>query len=397
MRFEVKALRGNGPVTSLALDAADAQDATAQARSQGYSVLSVRARRGLQLSFGSRRSNFPLGLFSQELVTLLQAGLSVVESLETLKDKEHHGDRRRVLEQIIEALYEGQSLSQALQQFPEVFPPLYVATVRASEKTGDLPEALGRYVAYQSQVDLVRKKLISASIYPVLLLFVGGLVTAFLLVYVVPRFSRIFEDVGRGDAPMLAQLLVKWGALVDQHGNTVLLGLAAAIGLLVFWFSRRSTRAWLFAQLARIPAVGERVRVYQLARFYRTVGMLLRGGMPIVTSLQMTSDLLMPELKSRLQLATGNIREGRSISHAMESHGLTTPVALRMLRVGERTGSMGEMMERIAAFYDDEIARWVDLFTRTFEPILMALIGVVIGGIVVMMYFPIFELAGSIQ
>jgi general secretion pathway protein F len=125
--------------------------------------------------------------------------------------------------------------------------------------------------------------------------------------------------------------------------------------------------------------------------------MLLRGGTPVVTALDMVSGLLMTALRDPLQRATHAIREGRSISESMEGHGLTTPVALRMLRVGERTGQMGEMMERIAAFYDEENARWVDWITKLIEPLLMVVIGLIIGVIVVLMYFPIFELAGSIQ
>jgi general secretion pathway protein F len=137
--------------------------------------------------------------------------------------------------------------------------------------------------------------------------------------------------------------------------------------------------------------------LYQLARFYRSLGMLLRGGMPVVTALQMVSELLQLSLRGKLTLATAVISEGQSISQAMERNDLTTPVALRMLRVGERTGRMGEMMERIASFYEEETARWVERFTKLFEPLLMVFIGLVIGTIVMLMYFPIFELAGSIQ
>jgi general secretion pathway protein F len=147
----------------------------------------------------------------------------------------------------------------------------------------------------------------------------------------------------------------------------------------------------------QLPSVGRRLHVFQLARFYRSLGMLLRGGMPVVTSLQMVSDLLESSLQGQLGLASARIREGQALSSAMEQYGLTTPVASRMLRVGERTGRMGEMMERIAAFYEEETARWVERFTKLFEPLLMVFIGLVIGGIVVLMYFPIFELAGSIQ
>jgi general secretion pathway protein F len=150
-------------------------------------------------------------------------------------------------------------------------------------------------------------------------------------------------------------------------------------------------------RLWQIPAIGERMRIYQLARFYRTLGMLLAGGIAIVQAIKMVSEMLPPALREDLAGAAGKISEGRSISYAMEVHRLTTPVALRMLRVGERTGQMGEMMERIAAFHDEEMARWVEWFTRLFEPLLMAVIGVVIGLIVVLMYLPIFELAGSLQ
>jgi general secretion pathway protein F len=398
MRFEIRALRPETGVTTMVLDAANAEDAAVQARQQGFAVLKVRESRGLNLGgfmSGDARA-FPLGLFSQELLTLLEAGLSVVEAIDALKEKEAKAARQQLLAQIVASLYQGQSLSQALEQFPTVFPPLYVATVRASERTGDLPEALGRYVAYQAQIDVVRKKIVSAAIYPVVLSCAGLLVILFLLGYVVPRFSRIFEDLGR-DVPFMSRMLIKWGALVSDHGWTLLLaGLVIAVSL-GLWLTRPQTRRWLFDRLVAVPAFGERMRIYQLARFYRTVGMLLRGGMPIMPSLSMTADLLQGPLRQRLADSANKIREGMPISVAMEAFGLTTAVSLRMLRVGERTGRMGEMMERIAHFYDDEIARWVDWFVRLFEPLLMAFIGIAIGAIVVMMYFPIFELAGSIQ
>jgi general secretion pathway protein F len=166
---------------------------------------------------------------------------------------------------------------------------------------------------------------------------------------------------------------------------------------LLLWLRTAAARRWVGRQIVRIPSVGERVRVYQLTRFYRTVGMLLAGGTPVAQALTLVAGLLHEELRARLEGAVRLIREGQSISVSLHGEGLTTPVALRMLRVGERTGRMGEMMERIAAFHEEELARWVERFTRTFEPVLMAVIGLVIGGIVVLMYFPIFELAGSMR
>jgi len=149
--------------------------------------------------------------------------------------------------------------------------------------------------------------------------------------------------------------------------------------------------------LWKLPGLGERMKIYQLARFYRTIGMLLKGGVPLVTTLKMGAELLHPVLRARLASASRSISEGRSVSESLDANDLTTPVALRMLAVGEQSGNMGEMMDRIAAFHDEEISRWVEWFTRLFEPILMAVIGLLIGGIVILMYMPIFELAGSLQ
>jgi general secretion pathway protein F len=211
-----------------------------------------------------------------------------------------------------------------------------------------------------------------------------------------PRFSKIYEDLGT-NLPFMSRLLIEWGKLLSANGPQILAGFALVIGALVWVFTRAATRTWLLARLWSIPALGERVRIYQLARFYRTLGMLLQGGTPVVSALGMSADLLEQGLRARLEAASARIREGISMSTAMEECGLTTPVAQRMLVVGERTGRMGEMTDRVAAFYDEEMARFVDWFTRLFEPLLMTVIGIVIGGIVVLMYFPIFELAGSLQ
>ena len=397
MQFKIKAHRSGEGVCVLSISALNESDAESNAKSQGYTVLSVKSE-GSPVLPGFKKSGnwFPLVPFSQELLALLDAGLSLVEALETLAEKERHSEARKVFDSIVARLYEGQTLSFALQDFPTVFPPLFVATVRASEKTGGLSEALGRFFAYQSQLDFVRKKIVSASIYPILLMGVGGLVILFLMSYVVPKFSVIYEG-NSSNLPFLSQMLLQWGTLLKTHGQMVLLiGIGAMFGF-GYAVTRPFVREFMLLKLWHIPAVGETMHIYQLARFYRTLAMLLKGGIPVVSALDMVSGLLQPVLRGRLKLATLAIREGQPISRAMEEQQLTTPVALRMLRVGERTGNMGEMMERIAAFYDEEMARKLEWFMKMFEPILMAVIGLVIGVIVILMYMPIFDLAGSIQ
>lgn len=396
MRFELKAIGPGGAVEALDFQAPDEITAVRQVEGRGYTVLSVRAKGSFGLPWRRGGERFPVALFSQELRVLLNAGLPLPEAIDTLAQKEKRTDWRSIIERLVEVLREGQTFSNALEEFPQIFSPLYVATVRSSEKTSDLAPALGRYVAYAAQLEAIKKRVVNASIYPSLLIVVGGIVSLFLLLYVVPRFGRIYEE--RGSAlPLFSRLLLTWGGAVDRHAPVVLSVLGGLILLGVYALRLSNVRTAIGDALWRLPALGERLKMYQLARFYRTIGMLLRGGTPLVAALDMGGELLHPMLRERLARASQAIREGRGVSQSMEANGLTTPVALRMLAVGEKSGNMGEMLEQIAAFHDEEMARWVDWFTRLFEPILMAIIGLVIGVIVILMYMPIFELAGNLQ
>jgi len=392
MRFRITTLDGGQGVAIHEMDALDEADAHRQALARGLRVLAIQAAR----LKGWRRARLSLVAFSNELVALLEAGLSLVEAIDALTEKERDESVRHLLEGLRRRLYEGQSLSVALGEFPSSFPTLYVATVRASERTGSIAEALRRFVAYQQQIDLLKKRLINASIYPAVLLAAGSLVVLFLVAYVVPRFSGIYEDIG-GELPFASKMLMQWGRLLDAHGLAVLAGFLACVALAGYGVLRPGFRAAVGRLSARIPMVGHQIELYQLARLYRTVGMLLRGGLPVVTAFEMTRGLLAAAARPQLAAATRAVSEGRSLTDALAAQGLTTPVAERMLRVGERSGNMGEMMERIAAFYDEELSRFVDVATRLIEPAMMTVIGLVIGLIVVLMYFPIFELAGSIR
>ena len=393
MDFQVKALRGR-EVVLLNISAAHADDASAQAKARGFSPLGIKAKSTSFIKQGSKK--FPLALFSQELLALLEAGLNLVEAIETLAEKEQGAEIKSTLDSLLLALYQGQTFSSALELQPATFPMLYIATVRASEKTGDLAESLTRYVSYEQQLGLLKKKIVSASIYPILLMAVGGLVILFLMGFVVPKFSKIYEDTG-GNLPFLSQVLLAWGVFLESHGKELLVAIGLGAISLTYGLSRPALRKWLMQLLWRIPALGQRLRIFQLARFYRTLGMLLKGGTPIISALGSVTGLLDAVLQLKMKQASVAIQEGQTISLAMEQVGLTTPVALRMLRVGERSGKIGDMMERIAGFYDEELSRWIDWFTRLFEPILMLFIGLVIGVVVLLLYMPIFELAGNIQ
>lgn len=392
MRYQLKAL-GNQGVVQLQVDAEDIEQARRQAEDQGLRVLSVR-RRGL--AWRRRAAAFDLVLFSQELSTLLSAGLALIDALESLAEKAPDGAARKVLEQLVRQLYEGHSLSQALALQPRVFPALYVALVQSSERTGALGDALGRYIGYRQRLDLVRQKLIGASVYPLLLLLVGGGVVLFLLGYVVPRFSLVFEGMG-SELPWLSQVLMQIGLFLHAQQVPLGLGSLGAIGALVAARRQRVLQRWAHRQLRRLPALHQRLVMYELARFYRSLGILLQGGIPILTALGMARGLLGSAGAESLEQASRRVAEGLALSDALEAAQLVTPVSLRLLRAGEQSGNLGEMLERCADFHDQEIGRWVEWFVKLFEPLLMTFIGLLIGLIVILMYMPIFELASSIH
>ncbi len=395
MQYAVRAVRHMQSV-SITLEAADPNDARRLAESQGYAVVGIKAAAaGRRIGLGSGAA-FPLLHFNQSLLILLRAGLSVVEAIETLADRETRADAKQVLTRLHDQLKVGLSFSAALEAQPTVFPPLYVASVRANERTGALTEAIERFVQYRAQSDNMRKRIVGAAIYPAMILGVGTLVIAFLLLYVVPRFSLVFQDLG-DRIPLMSRLLLQWGQFAHAHGLQLLAGGALAIGATVYALTRPKTRMAVARLIQRIPRIGEYVRVYQLARFYRALGMLQQAGMPIVTALDMVIGLLPASLHPALAAARRDIGEGRSISAAFETHGLTTAVSLRLLRVAERTGQMGEMLERTAGFHDEDVSQAIEWFIRLFEPLLMIGIGIVIGIVVLLMYAPIFELAGSLQ
>lgn len=399
MKFEIKALGATGQVMQLSLEAVNAGDAERMVRAQGLEVIAVRASEAWRGAGGLKRrggGRVDVLLFSQELLALLEAGLSLVEATEALVEKEQVPESKRVLDGLISALYEGAAFSQALAAFPEVFPELLVATLRASERTGDLPQALQRFISHEERMREQRAKVVSALFYPAVVMSVAVLVTVGLMWFLVPRFASVYEENTARNLPLLSRLVIDWGRLVTAYPGRTVLGAVSAVVSLLWIVTRPGFRAFMMKLIWRSKAIGGRLRVFELSRFYRATGMLLRGGIPAMTAFGMVGALLHPTLRGGLLAAAGEVKEGRSMSEALAAHGLTTPIALRMLRVGERTGGMGEMMERIASFYDQDVDRWLEWFGKALSPILLVVLGLFVGGIVVLLYLPIFEIAGSL-
>jgi len=398
MQFDVRVLSADMTVSSLIIDGRDEADARQQVEARGLFVSAIAPLRGTPFNAVKRRQgkSLSLVLFSQELLALLTAGLGIVEGLEALLEKEANPGTRGALGRLLEGLREGKRFSAVLADQADLFPPLYIGIVRAAEGTSDLPRALSRYIDYQQRIDLVRAKIVSAAIYPVILLLVGGGVSTFLITYVVPRFAEVYQGAGRS-LPWMSQVLLSWGQFASNHTSLLLGGFAAVIALGTMLVRRITANGGAIRLVAKVPGIGERVRIYELSRLYLTLGMLSEGGITIVQAISTVQDMVSPGMRASLQAARLSIEAGLPLSTSFEVNGLTTPISLRMLRVGERTGDMGPMLSQSAAFYDGEISRWIERFTRTFEPLLMAAIGLVVGAIVVLLYMPIFDLAGDIS
>ena len=397
MIFQVKALMASGEVVLLRVDAAAAADARREVESRGLSVFMAQPVKSVAtMRFGSRAARVNALGFSQELLMLLRAGLSLVGSLEAMAEKELNVATRAVVEALLQKLRRGGRFSEALVESGGNFPQILIAGVRASERTGSLEETLQRYGEYASRMDEARKKIIAALIYPVMLLIVGLLVSAFLIGFVVPKFAGVYRDSG-SEMPWASALLFDMGRVIGAHPFEFLSAALLLVVSVVGAFSLPATRTWFGLRIRALPGVGVRLRIYELARLYRTLAMLLRGGTAIVPALGLAATMLSGAMRVQLASASRQISQGEPISRALDSNGLTTKVGNRMLSVGERSGGMSDMLGRIADYHDEETARWVEWAVRLFEPVLMALLGLVIGGIVILLYMPIFDLAGSVK
>jgi general secretion pathway protein F len=387
---------GDGGERVVEFPVSDTAEAVQRAASRGLQVLAIETPVAATAGLADRQAKFPLMLFSQELLALLEAGLNLTEALATLLAKERQAAAREVLQAVLDALGEGRNFSDVLADRPAHFPEVYVATVRAAERSGDLGRALARYIAYQLQFEVIRKKLISVAIYPLMLLTVGAFVTLFLLGFVVPRFSVAYQSAGR-ELPWLSTVLLIAGQSIYGHWQIVLPGLVLILVLLAWAFSRPAGRRFLVDQFLRLPWLAEKSAEFRLARFYRAVSLLLASGIALPRAMAMVSGLLSPAQRLGLDRARIAVDEGKSLSTALVAAGLANVVAESLIKVGERSGQLAEMLERSARFQDDDFARWVDWASKLLEPVLMAVIGIIIGAVVVLMYLPIFDLAGSLQ
>ncbi|MCU6433678.1 type II secretion system F family protein [Undibacterium sp. Jales W-56] len=394
MRYQAKVMTVASTIEEIEFDSGSETEARHFVESSGVRLLSLKQLRG-RWNQTADSASFNLTVFNQQLYSLLDAGQPIVDAIQVLGLNDKRGKHRGIYDALLLSLRQGHQLSDAMAGLPSVFPQLYVAMVRSSETTGTVRASIKRFMQYQYQVDGIRAKLKAAMTYPLILLSVGFLVISFLLFYVVPRFSIVFEDVSSPNQTSMGFVQL-WGGFVRHHSLWAWSGLVMVVFVLTTIIFHPGIRTWISRTILKIPVIGERVWVLQLARLYRTLSMLLHSGVSVLTAMKMTEASLSDTMKGRLHTAAIAVSEGHAMSKVMSECELSTEVAQRLLLAGESSGNLDEMMERIADFYDQEVAMWIDAAGRIIEPVLMVGIGLIVGVIVLMLYSPIFDLANAV-
>ncbi len=395
MKVQLTVVQGREAPRSIVLDAVSPPDATERARATGYTVLSTRApRRGLWLALKPRGPRLDVPVFVEQLRDLLSSGLSIIEALEALR-RGARGPSALAITELERQLHQGHPLSSALSM-SAAFPELLVALVRSSELTSDLPQSLTRYLEHEQRASEVRHRLVSTSIYPILLTGVGGLVLAFLLFFVMPRFALVFEGMN-GELPWSARAMVAWSNHLRGHAGWWMALVTGGLVAAIIAGSTSTYRNAMARRLLAFPLIRERLNTYYLARWYRATGMLVRGGIPLREALVISNNLLPSVLAPKGHAVADGIRRGLSPSQAHAQAGMSTPVAEQLMLAGERTGDLGTVLGRIAHYHESEVTRAMERTMRALEPIVMILIGIGVGIVVILMYMPIFELASAIQ
>jgi type IV pilus assembly protein PilC len=336
-------------------------------------------------------------VFNQELATLLKAGMPLVQSLEILRRRVTTPVFRSVLDDVHDRVRAGTSLSEAFEAHGTMFPGVYTASLLAGEKSGNLEQVIRRYVAYVKVVESVRRKTISALIYPAVLLGLSLVVVAILVLRVVPQFASYYDQFGK-DLPLSTRIIVSVSTFAATYIG-IMIVISAAVGVAVWlWLKRPGQRERVDRWLLHFPALGSVAQKFATAQASRTLATLLGGGIPLVNAIDVSARAIKNRfMSSELRKAAQQVREGKALAAALTESGAFPDVALKMVEVGEQTGALQEMLNSLADFYDEEIDTNLSRFVTLVEPILLIIMGVVIAGLLLALYMPLFNLSNVIR
>ena len=367
-----------------------------QLRKQGLTILSVEADEtggGKGKRRRRRVKSNDLVIFSRQLATMVEAGLPLIQSLDALFEQTDHTGFKAIIGELISAIEQGASFSEALGQHPKVFSGLFVNMVRAGETSGTLAEILDRVAGYLEASAALKRKVKSAIIYPAVVSTMAVAITILLMVKVIPVFENIYESFDSA-LPLPTQVLLSISKFMRKYFLLGIGALVAGIIGLKMWIRTESGRFRFDRFKFRVPVFGELSKKVSVSRFTRTLGVLVRSGVPILSALDIVGKTAGNKVvEAAVDEAIEEIKRGENIAEPLAASQVFPPMVTRMISVGERSGKLEVMLEKISDFYDDQVNATVAALTSLIEPLLIAFLGIVIGGIVICMFMPLFKLS----
>ena len=336
-------------------------------------------------------------VFNQELATLLKAGMPLVQSLDLLKRRVENPTFRTVLEDVHEKVRGGTALSDAFAAQGDLFPSVYVASLLAGERSGSLDTVLRRFVEYSRVIATLRRKTVSALIYPAILVMLAFGLVALIMLKVVPEFSEFYAGFG-AELPFVTRMILRVSEVIRGQFLIIFIAVGAAIVFAVIWLKQPTNRSRLDRGLLRVPVIGSIAAKFATSQMARTLATLLGGGLPLVNSLEIAAHSVGNKfVASQIDIVNTRVREGESFAAALAARGVFPEVAVKMAEVGESTGALQEMLNTVADFFDEEISTNMERFVTLIEPALLVIMGLVIAGLVLALYMPLFQLSSVLS
>jgi type IV pilus assembly protein PilC len=336
-------------------------------------------------------------IFNQELATLLKAGMPLVQSLDLLKRRVESDRFRAVLEDVHQKVRSGTALSDAFAAHGELFPSVYVASLLAGERSGSLDTVLRRYVDYARIIATLKRKTLSALVYPAILVSLAIGLIGLIVLKVVPAFSDFYASFG-AELPRITRIIVRVSEFLRSQFVLILVALVVLVTVLGTWLRRPTNKARLDYLLLRLPIVGPIAAKFATSQMARTLATLLGGGLPLVNSLEIAAKSIGNHYIARqLDVVNTRVREGEALAAALDARGVFPEVAVKMTEVGESTGALQEMLNTVADFFDEEIATNMERFVTLVEPTLLVMMGIVIAGLLLALYMPLFQLSSVLS
>ncbi len=396
-QFEYEVKKGPGPTTKGIIEAENQRAAVARLRDMGFFPIRVEEYVEQSSKDTLREALVRIrikdrNIMLRQLANLCESGMMITRALRTLVDQTENPKLARIMDQLRDDVQKGSSLADAMEKHPDVFPPMYSSLVRAGETGGMLEEVLWRICSFGEQEEELRGKAISAMIYPAFLLVIGSSAIFILVSFVFPKFVEIFEDFN-AQLPLPTVIVMRVCDFMGTWWWAVILGIIAVLLLTFRYYRSEPGRRQFDAFFLRVPAVRTLIIKYEMAKFTRTLGTLLDNGVPVLTSLKITAETIRNRmlLDSVSELHNG-VTEGESLSETMHEARLFPPMVVSMFAIGEESGRIGAVAKRVADAYDLEVDRAVKALTSLFEPLLIVIMGIIIGFLVIAMLLPMLTL-----